>query len=88
MFKVLEFWAVWCDPCKRQAPGVAEAREKFGDYMTFERINVDEDVETSNKYGVRSLPTLIVLDQDNKEVSRKTGAMDKYKLFEWIASLY
>jgi len=45
MFKVLEFWAVWCDPCKRQAPGVAEAREKFGDYMTFERINVDEDVK-------------------------------------------
>jgi len=86
MFKLLDLWAEWCGPCKQMAPAVYEAGETFKDFLTIEKLNIDTDIEITEKYRVRAVPTLIILDENGKEVARKIGAMPKYKLYEWIES--
>ena len=58
-----DFYADWCGPCKTQDPILEELSEEW-DSVEFEKINVDEDQETANEYQVRSLPTLIVENED------------------------
>ena len=87
MFKLLDLWAEWCGPCKQMAPAVYEAGETFKDVLTIEKLNIDIDIEITEKYRVRAVPTLIILDENGKEVARKIGAMPKYKLYEWIESI-
>ena len=86
MFKLLDLWAEWCGPCKQMAPAVYEAGETFKDFLTIEKLNIDIDIEITEKYRVRAVPTLIILDENGKEVARKIGSMPKVKLYEWIES--
>ena len=83
---IIDFYADWCGPCKQMAPAVYEAGETFKDFLTIEKLNIDIDIEITEKYKVRAVPTLIILDKNGKEVARKIGAMPKYKLYEWIES--
>lgn len=76
--KLLKFWAEWCQPCKKQS----ELLKDFKDFPV-ESINVEEEsnVEIVNKYGVRGLPTLILLDDNNEVVHTFNGltTLDKIK---------
>jgi thioredoxin 1 len=59
-----DFYADWCGPCKTQDPILEELEEDYTDSVEFEKINVDEEQDVANEYQVRSLPTLIVENED------------------------
>lgn len=69
---ILDFHADWCGPCKTQDPILDEIEDDF-ENVEVKRIDVDEDQDTANQYQVRSLPTIIVLDEDEDVVERFVG---------------
>jgi thioredoxin 1 len=71
-----DFYADWCGPCKTQDPILEEMEEDWGDRVTLEKINVDEDQDVANEYQVRSLPTLIV-EVDDTVVERFVGVTQR-----------
>ena len=62
--RLLDFYADWCGPCKTQDPILEEVKEEFGDAFERQKVNVDEEQDVANQYQVRSLPTLIVENED------------------------
>jgi thioredoxin 1 len=66
-----DFYADWCGPCKTQDPILEDLEEEY-EHVAFEKINVDEEQEVANEYQVRSLPTLIV-ENDDGVVERFVG---------------
>ncbi|MDS0219745.1 thioredoxin domain-containing protein [Haloarcula sp. S1AR25-5A] len=66
-----DFYADWCGPCKTQDPILEDLEEEWGD-VEFEKINVDEEQDVANEYQVRSLPTLII-ENDDGIVERFVG---------------
>ena len=70
-----DFYADWCGPCKTQDPIVEELAEEYPD-VEFEKVNVDESQEVANEYQVRSLPTLIV-ENDDGIVERFVGVTQR-----------
>jgi len=61
---LLDFHADWCGPCKTQDPILEEIRDDWGDRFELRKVNVDEQQDVANEYQVRSLPTLIVENED------------------------
>ena len=79
--KYLYFSAPWCGPCRTLGP----VMEKVGQKYSVEKINVDENQELSAEFGVRSIPTVILVDESNKELERLVGVKpegDYYDIFE------
>ena len=68
---VIDFWAEWCGPCRMVGPVIAELAEDYGDKAVVGKLNVDQNPETSMKFGIRSIPT--VLFMKNGEVVDKVG---------------
>jgi len=68
---LLDFYADWCGPCKTQDPILEELEEEW-DSVEFEKIDVDEEQDVANEYQVRSLPTLII-ENDDGVVERFVG---------------
>jgi thioredoxin 1 len=79
MKKVLRFTASWCQPCK----AMAKLMEDVGTDMPIEVIDIDEQSELAVDYGIRSVPTLVMLEE-NVEVKRMVGLVTKDKLKNWI----
>ena len=71
-----DFHADWCGPCKTQDPIIDEIAEDWGDRVTFEKIDVDENQEVANEYQVRSIPTLVV-ENDEGVVQRFVGVTQR-----------
>jgi thioredoxin 1 len=69
--RVLDFYADWCGPCKKQDPILEELEADYGD-VEFRKIDVDEEQDVANQYQVRSLPTLVV-ETDDGIVDRFVG---------------
>lgn len=76
---VVDFWAVWCGPCRMIAPMVEELSVQYEGKVQFVKLNVDENPETSMKYGIRSIPTLLVF-KNGKPVDQVVGAVPKKEL--------
>jgi thioredoxin 1 len=66
-----DFYADWCGPCKTQDPILEDLEEEYGD-VEFEKIDVDENQDVANEYQVRSIPTLVV-ENDDGIVERFVG---------------
>ena len=82
---VVDFWAEWCGPCKMIAPTLDEIQASMGEKVKIVKLNVDENPATAQKYGVMSIPTLMVF-KGGQLASRQVGAAPKAKLEQWINS--
>lgn len=83
--KLLDFWAVWCGPCKLMAPVIEEIQKELGDKLVVEEIDVDKHPEIASKYGVMSIPTYVI-EKDGVEVGRKVGVTAKAELLKLVQS--
>ena len=81
MIKILDFYAPWCAPCKTLAPIIEEVAKEFN--VELIKINVDEEDDLSEEYGIRSIPTLI-LEKNGKQVDRIIGLATKSRIMELI----
>lgn len=79
---LLDFWAEWCGPCRMMSPVVDEIAEEKTD-IKVGKINVDEEGELATKFGVMSIPTLVVM-KDGAEVKRSTGAIPKTAVLDML----
>jgi len=59
-----DFYADWCGPCKTQDPILEDLEEEWGDRVSFEKIDVDENQDVANEYQVRSIPTIVVENEE------------------------
>lgn len=82
---VVDFWAEWCGPCKMIAPALEEISDELAGKVKVAKLNIDENQGTAIKYGVRSIPTLILF-KDGKPVATQVGAAPKNRLADWIKS--
>ena len=80
---LVDFWAEWCGPCKMIAPLLDEAATEYADKMSVVKLNVDESPNVAQKFGIRSIPTLILF-KDGAVQAQKLGAMSKSQLTEFL----
>ncbi len=79
---ILDFWASWCGPCKMLAPIIEEIANERTD-ITVGKVNVDEQPDLASKFGIFSIPTLIVFE-NGKEVNKAVGYMDKDQVLDLL----
>ena len=82
---IVDFWAEWCGPCKQIGPILEEISEEKKDNLKILKLNIDENPETPQKYGVRGIPTLMLF-KDGNLIDTKVGNLPKSTLTEWIDS--
>jgi thioredoxin 1 len=80
---LLDFWAEWCGPCKMIGPLLDEAAVEYADRLTIAKINIDENPNTPQKFGIRSIPTLMIF-KDGAVHAQKLGAMSKSQFTEFL----
>jgi thioredoxin 1 len=83
---LIDFWAEWCGPCKMIAPILNEAADEYADRMTVAKLNIDENPNAAAKFGIRSIPTLMLFKDGNVH-AQKLGAMSKSQLTEFLDSI-
>ena len=80
---VVDFWAEWCGPCRMIAPALEEIATEMAGKVTIAKLNIDENPDVALRFGVRSIPTLILFD-GGKPAAIQVGALPKNRLVEWI----
>lgn len=80
--KVLKFYAEWCGPCK----GLSMTIKNAGDKVTIpiEEVNIDENLMMSQDFQIRSVPTMVLVDKEEKEIKRVVGALNETQLLEFL----
>lgn len=76
---VVDCWAAWCAPCRAIAPVVEELAKEYSGKVVFGKLNVDDNPETAEKFGIRAIPTLLVM-KNGDEVDRIVGVLPKNQL--------
>ena len=82
---VVDFWAEWCGPCRMIGPALEEIAGTLGAKVKIVKLNVDENPNTAAKFGIMSIPTLMLF-KNGELASRQVGAAPKQKLEQWITA--
>ncbi|MEX0852471.1 MAG: thioredoxin [Bauldia sp.] len=80
---VVDFWAEWCGPCRMISPALEEIALEMEGRVKIAKLNVDENPDVTIRYGVRSIPTLILF-KNGEPTAQQIGAAPKGRLSEWI----
>jgi len=80
---LVDFWAEWCGPCRTVATVLEEVAGELKGRLKIVKLNVDENPETAAKYGIQSIPTLMIF-KNGEMASRQIGAAPKAKIVQWI----
>jgi len=80
---VVDFWAEWCGPCKQIGPALEEISDELAGKVTIAKLNIDDNPDAAAKYGVRSIPTMILF-KDGAPAATKIGAEPKSRLKAWV----
>ena len=83
---LVDFWAEWCGPCKMIAPFLEDLAADKAGKLSIAKVNIDENPQSPMKYGIRSIPTMILF-KAGQVAATKIGAMPKSKLYEWVNSV-
>jgi thioredoxin 1 len=81
---LVDFWAEWCEPCKRIAPLLEDIAAEYAGKIRIAKLNVDDYPDIARRYEVMSIPTLIVF-KDGQEAARLIGAKGKNELLQVLA---
>ena len=82
---VVDFFAEWCGPCKMIAPIIDEIASEYEGKALIGKVNVDDSPETAGKYGIRSIPTIMLI-KDGEVIETMVGAVSKQTIAEKINS--
>src|ERR1700751_14271 len=82
---VVDSWAEWCGPCRMIAPALEEIAGSLAGKIKVVKLNVDENPSTASKYGIMSIPTLMIF-KGGQLASRQVGAAPRAKLQQWITA--
>ena len=82
---LVDYWAEWCGPCKMIAPILDSLTNEYNGKLKISKINIDDNQQTPQKYGVRGIPTLMIFKNGNVEAT-KVGALSKSQLTDFINS--
>lgn len=80
---LIDFWAEWCGPCKQISPILDEISKEMADKLTVAKVNIDQNPEAPQRFGVRGIPTMILF-KDGKAIATKVGSVPKSALVEWL----
>lgn len=83
---VVDFWAEWCGPCRMVGPVVEELAKEYDGKVVIGKMDVDENVETPNEYGIRNIPTILFF-KDGQLVDKQIGAAQKSVLAAKVEAL-
>ena len=82
---LVDFFAEWCGPCKTMAPILKDVKSKLGENVTIIKVDIDKNQEASQKYNIRSVPTLILF-KNGKEIWKQSGVVPAEALIQVINS--
>lgn len=80
--KALKFYATWCEPCKALSKIIEGAKDKIT--IPIEDIDIEQNMELAQKYGIRGVPALVIVDEDGTEIKRQSGMLMEDKLLEFL----
>ena len=80
---VVDFWAPWCGPCRMMGPVIEKFAEEFEDKYVVGKVNIDDEEELAERFGIMSIPTIKVF-KGRQEVASALGAMSREKLLELV----
>ncbi len=81
---VVDFWAVWCGPCRAQGPIIDKWAESLGDKVSVVKLNVDDNGDYATQLGITSIPTIIAF-AGGKEIARGVGVQDEASLNDMLS---
>jgi len=80
---LVDYWAEWCGPCKVIAPVLEEIAREYAGKIKVAKLNIDQNMQTPRKYGIRGIPTLMLFKNGNVEAT-KVGAVSKSQLTAFL----
>lgn len=82
----IDLWAEWCVPCRKVEPIIKELADEYKDKMVFSKLNIDENLNTANRYQIMSIPMFLILDNNLEILEKFIGAVPKQKFIDKIES--